>query len=148
MKKSTLILIIIIYIASIPIINLFGMNVKLYNEKVNVAAITCLNETDENCEVVVSNGKKILKVKFTEKADPVNLTGTMLQLTWRVAPDNATRKDVEFKIRGTKDNVEMYKDGEGNETGLILFSGKAMVNIDIMSTDGTKVYTTVLVWAY
>ncbi len=148
MKKSTLILIIIIYIASIPIINLFGMNVKLYNEKYNVSHIECLNETDENCTVTESNGKKILKVKFTEKADPVNLTGTMLQLTWRVAPDNATVKDVEFNIRGNKDHIEMYKDAEGNETGLILFSGKAMVDIDIMSTDGTKVYTTVLVWAY
>lgn len=148
MKKSTLILIIIIYIASIPIINLFGMNVKLYNEKVNVSHIECLNETDENCEVSESNGKKILKVKFTEKADPVNLTGTMLQLTWRVAPDNATKKDVTFNIKGNKSRIEMFKDAEGNETGLILFSGKAMVDIDIMSTDGTKVYTTVLVWAY
>lgn len=148
MKKSTLIIIIIIYIASIPIINLFGMNVKLYNAKVNVSAIECLNETDENCTVTENNGKKTLKVKFTEAADPVNLTGTMLQLNWRVAPDNATVKDVEFVIRGNKDHIEMYKDAEGNGTGLILFSGKAMVNIDIVSTDGTKVLTTVLVWAY
>lgn len=152
MKKSTLILILIIYIASIPIINLFGMNVKLYNEKVNVAGIECLNKTDEKCEVTENdNGKKILKVKFTEKADtsdPNELKGTMLQLEWRVAPDNATQKDVQFEYDKTNERVEFYKDKNGNETGLIFFYAKTMVDVKIKSTDGTKVYTEVLVWAY
>ena len=46
MKKSTLILILIVFIASIPIINFFGLNAKVYNEIVNVSAVECINVTD------------------------------------------------------------------------------------------------------
>ena len=42
MKKSVAILIGIIYIASIFIINLFGLKMSVYNEKHSVAKIECV----------------------------------------------------------------------------------------------------------
>ena len=51
MKKSTLVVIAIIYVASIVIISLFGMKAVVYNEVIPVTQIECLNQTDSNSEV-------------------------------------------------------------------------------------------------
>lgn len=148
MKKSTLIIILIIYVASIAIINFFGMSVKLYDEIINVTAVECINKTDKNTEVIESADKKILKVKFTEPANATDLTGTMLQLQWRVLPDNATVKDVQFVYNTQNTRVEFYEDEKGRKTGLMLFSGPTMLDVRIMSTDGLRKYADVLVWVY
>lgn len=148
MKKSTLIIILIIYVASIAIINFFGMSVKLYDEVINVTAVECINKTDKNTEVIESTDKKILKVKFTEPANATDLTGTMLQLQWRVLPDNATVKDVRFVYNTQNTRVEFYEDEKGRKTGLMLFSGPTMLDVRIMSTDGLRKYADVLVWVY
>lgn len=148
MKKSTLIIILIIYVASIAIINFFGMSVKLYDEVINVTAVECINKTDKNTEVIESADKKILKVKFTEPANATDLTGTMLQLQWRVLPDNATVKDVQFVYNTQNTRVEFYEDEKGRKTGLMLFSGPTMLDVRIMSTDGLRKYADVLVWVY
>ena len=64
MKKSTLILIMIIYVASIVVINFFGLNVKVYNEVINVTSVECINETDEKANVVINDkGIKEIRIK-------------------------------------------------------------------------------------
>ncbi len=148
MKKSTLIIILIIYVASIAIINFFGMSVKLYDEVINVTAVECINKTDKNTEVIDNGERKILKVQFTEPANATDLTGTMLQLQWRVLPDNATVKDVQFVYNTQNTRVEFYEDEKGRKTGLMLFSGPTMLDVRIMSTDGLRKYADVLVWVY
>ena len=148
MKKSTLIIILIIYVASIAIINFFGMSVKLYDEVINVTAVECINKTDKNTEVIDNGERKILKVKFTEPANATDLTGTMLQLQWRVLPDNATVKDVRFVYNTQNTRVEFYEDEKGRKTGLMLFSGPTMLDVRIMSTDGLRKYADILVWVY
>ena len=52
MRKSTIIFIAVIYIASIAVISLFGMKMSVYNEIIPVTSILCLNETDDNVEVI------------------------------------------------------------------------------------------------
>ena len=148
MKKTTMILIGIIYVASIVIISIFGLKSVVYNEVIPVTEITCLNETDEKTEVSVQNGQKIIKIKYTEPGDEETLTGTMVQLSWRTLPDNASNKDVKFVYNTSQDVATFIKDEQGKELGLILFTGKVMLNIKIMATDGSKVYTDVIVWAY
>ena len=61
MKKSTFILILIIFIASIPIINFFGLNAKVYDEVVNVSAIECINTSDEYSTVSTNKNKGLLR---------------------------------------------------------------------------------------
>lgn len=148
MKKSTLIIILIIYVASVALINFFGLKVKVYEEIINVTKIECINETDEHCEVKpLPSGKKQLNVNFTTPADPNNLNvGTKLIIKYRVTPDNATKKDVRFIMVPEQDNAQFFKDEFGHETGLILFTGKAMFDVNIVSTDGMKVSTQVLIW--
>ena len=72
----------------------------------------------------------------------------MVQLLWKVSPDNATYKDVQFVYNRELENVTFVKDGDGNELGLMIFTGKCYCKLQIMATDGSRVKTNVVVWAY
>ena len=149
MRKSTIIFIVVIYIASIAAISLFGMKMSVYNEFIPVTSILCLNETENGVEVI--NGEDnntILKTKFTEPYDKNTQTGTMIQLYWRVEPDNASVKNVKFVYDENNSRVEFYKTEDGEYTGLVLFYKKSMIDVTIMSTDGRRIYKEVSLWAY
>lgn len=150
MKKSTLILILIVFIASIPIINFFGLNAKVYNEIVNVSAVECINEDDEYSTVTNKNDKKIIKVTYSNSTEKVHYDGVnyvaKLQLKYRVYPDNATTKDVEFVYDTTNKDVVFYKDEKGRENGLIFFKDETILGVKIKATDGKERSTTLLIW--
>lgn len=148
MRKSTIIFIVVIYIASITVISLFGMKMSVYNEFIPVSSILCLNETEDGVEVLYNNNNTVLKTKFEQPYDKTTQTGTMIQLYWRVEPDNATIKDVKFIYDKNNSRVEFYKTEEGEYTGLVLFYKKTMIDVKIMSTDGRRVYKEVTLWAY
>lgn len=148
MKKATLIIIFAIYLGSIALISFLGMNAKVYEEVVPVTKIECLNETDSNVVVTEKDGKKIIKTIFTEPGNVDTLTGTMVQLIWKVSPDNATNKNVQFIYKKElSDMVTFVKDENGNELGLLIFNEPGRIEIKIESTDGTRVSTTVVVRA-
>lgn len=150
MKKSTLIVIGIIYIASIVIISVFGLKAVVWDVVTPVTAIECLNETDDKCTVTEEDGKKFIKIKFQEEGKLENgvPTGTMLQLYWRVLPDNATNKEVRFVYNTELTRANFIKNSDGTELGLILFSGKVKLDLSIVSTDGTRVVEDIIIWVY
>lgn len=148
MKKSTLILIAIVYIASIVLISIFGMKSVVYNEIIPVTEIKCLNETDRNSTVKYNGDTKIIEVAFGGYNEENPLAGTTLTIIWRVLPDNASNKGVKFVYdESFNDRVEFVKDDEGNELGMIIFKSKVVMPLRIMSIDGTKVFTEIVVWA-
>lgn len=147
MKKSTLIMIAIVYIASIVLISLFGMKAVVYNEVIPVTKIECLNETDSKTEVYYSGDMKVIKVKFTEAGNAETLKGTMVQLTYRVLPDNASNKNIKY-VYTENSRVEFVKGEDGREVGLVLIKGQVVLKVKIMAMDGSKVYTEVVIWAY
>lgn len=147
MKKSTLIMIAIVYIASIVLISLFGMKAVVYNEVIPVTKIECLNETDSKTEVYYSGDMKVIKVKFTEAGNAETLKGTMVQLTYRVLPDNASNKNIKY-VYTENNRVEFVKGEDGREVGLVLIKGQVVLKVKIMAMDGSKVYTEVVIWAY
>lgn len=149
MRKSVILLIGIIFIASVVVINFFGMKMAVYNEVVQVETVKCLNENDpeNNVEIDTFESKKLIKVKFGEPANKDSLTGTMLQLEYRVYPDNASNKEVKFVYAATTPNVEFYKNADGKETGLILFYGLTFFTLEIISIDGRGISETVYIWA-
>ena len=89
-----------------------------------------------------------IKIKFDEPGNVDTLTGTMVQLLWNVSPDNATYKNVQFIYNEDLKNVTFVKDSDGNELGLMIFTGKCYVNLQIVADDGSRVKTNVVVWAY
>ena len=152
MNKATVILIAVIYIASIVLISLFGMRAIIYQEVIPVTRIECTNTTDQNSQVTVQDdGTKIIQVRFTTAGDFSTgvLTGTYIQLSWHVYPDNATTKNVQFvPAENATERVTFFENASGEQTGLVLFSGRATVPVQIMSTDGTRIYASVILWAY
>lgn len=143
MSKSTVIMIIVVYVASIFAISFFGMRAIVFDERFPVTKVECINTTDDKVTVTESNGTKILNVPFTTPGvinAYGNAEGTYLQLYWRVYPDNATEKSVRFVYDTTLTRFEFVKDAEGNELGLILFNGPTLFSLRIMATDGTRVY--------
>lgn len=153
MKKSTVILIAIIYVASIVVISVLGLKGRIYNEIYPVTAIECLNQSDRNTEVIddyQGTGLKLIKVPFTEEGTIESGVpeGTMVQFVYRVLPDNATNKRVKFEYNETLTRIKFVKDEKGNDLGIALFSGTGIFYINIVATDGTQVYTTVVVQVY
>ena len=148
MKKATLIIIFAIYLGSIVLISFFGLKAKVYEEVVPVTNIECLNVSDDKTTVIESDDIKIIKIKFDEPGNVDTLTGTMVQLLWKVSPDNATNKNIQFIYNEELENVTFVKDSSGNDLGLLVFTGKCYLELQIMAVDGSRVRTDVVVWAY
>lgn len=147
MKKTNVIIIAVLCAASILLISLFGAAVDTEASHVPVTEILCLNESDNSCDVVEYDTYTLIKIKFTSAGDPVTLTGCMLQLSWRVLPDNASYTDVTF-VYSASDKVEFVCDDDGNALGLILFYDTTILDVKIQSTDGTKIYAYVTIVVY
>lgn len=145
MKKSTLMIIGIIYIASIVVISIFGMRAIIYKEVIPVASIECINETDEKVAVSMVDGKKVLKIKYTTPGT-LDGQGTCLYLVWDIKPVDASNKHVEF-IYDETDRVE-FVEKDGQPLGMVLIKGKVTLNLKIMSIDGGRVSTEIIIWAY
>lgn len=155
MKKSVMIIIGIIYVASIVVINFFGMKVFVYNKTIDVEQIVCLNKTDEEKGIVVStfesyNGETgtAITIKFDKPANKNLMTGTMLQLDLRVLPDNATKKELSFTSTASEEEVEFFTDESGKQTGLILFyEPTSIFEVFVKSTDNSNVTLRLKIWA-
>lgn len=156
MKKSVVICIAIIFLASIVAINFFGMKTSVYNLVVPVESVECINITDRDRGITVTNkgdnGDKYIRLKFEQacvKDENNNITtyGTMLTLIHKVYPENASEQKVKY-IYSKRNSFEFMQDGNGIENGMILFYSKASFDVQIMSIDGRQAYTTVSILVY
>ena len=145
MRKSTLIVIAIIYVASIVVVSVFGLKAIVFDEVVPVLSIECVNKTENNIQVEEVSGTKTIYMQYVGEGNVEEQTGTILQLECRVLPDNATNKEVRYVYsRDQYPQVEIYQIN-GRETGTIIFRGPALLSLRIYSTDGTNVYTEVTI---
>ena len=147
MKKTTLILIAIIYVASIVLVSMLGLEAVIHTEIHPVTHIEIVNKTEGNTFVSDDGNRKTIKVVFTEPGDINNIEGggTVLQLEHRVFPDNATNKEIRYSYSREQYPQVHFHQVEGRETGTIIFTAPAMFTLRIYSTDGTNVYTEVLI---
>lgn len=144
MKKTTLILIGIIYIASIIIVSIFGLKAVMYNIVIPVTKveINVLTQQD-NVYMYERYGTKIIQVEYIGEGNVDTLEGTVLQLEVRAYPDNATNKTVKFVFdRDNNPYVIMHTIDE-RETGAVVLTGIGSFEMRVYSTDGTNVYDTV-----
>jgi len=137
MKKSVLVLILLIYVASIVVIGFFGVQIGTFNVTLYVQDIELLNE-----EVVLdTNGiDKYIVIQFqpyeNEQDNP-----NYVQLMYKVYPEDATYRGVTF------DHADNSK-ATVNGIGTVIFTGRTTLTIYITSTDGTNVREKVKVVAY
>lgn len=120
MKKSVVILIALIYISSVALVSFFGLQHKTFNEIIYVEKIEILNENYK----LDQNGEKYITIRGENK----------LQIDWRVYPDNATNKEVDFVYDTT--NTKFTVD----ENGVVTCStGKGAITVQIVAKDGTGI---------
>lgn len=149
MKKINLIVIGIVFVASVILISIFGMKFVIINGTKPVTKIECTNTTDDHAVVKENETGKVIIVKFTTAGKVTSsgsASGTYLYISHRVYPDNATVKKVQYIYNRDLTRVSMIKDDKGDELGLMLFSGPCYFTLKIMSTDGTSVFDSVDIW--
>lgn len=122
MKKSVIILIGVIYIAAIALVSFFGLQAKIYNEKVYVERIEILNEYD-----IDDQGNKYIVFYPDENGE------RKFQINYRVYPDDASTKKVDFNYDTQNTNVTI------DENGVVTFKKKGSVIVNITATDGSGV---------
>lgn len=145
MKKAVMILIGIIYVASIILISLFGMKAIIHKENIPVTRIECTNITEGKVTVkTLENGKKQIWLKYDKTVGATNT----LELKWKVYPEEATNKTITFIYDRNNPNITFLKDSDGNETGYVSFSGKVNVDVSIKSTDGSNISTQIEIKLY
>lgn len=150
MKKSTIIIIAIVYLASIALISFFGMKVTVYSQVVNVESVECINTSDSSKNILVEyeNGIKTIKIPFTSAFDPATpQKGTKIQLLARAYPDNATNKTIDFE-KDPLDTRFEFSQNELGKTGLVMIYQPMYAKIKIWSTDGTLKYQEIAILAY
>ena len=131
MKKSVVILIAIIYIASIALVSFFGLQYKIFDEVVSVERIEILNEgLRENA----TWGKYVI-------ISPDSKGEWRYHINYRVYPDNASDARVEFSYDTQNQNVSV------DSTGLVTFKAPGMVKIQIIAIDGSNISTTLTIIA-
>ena len=101
MKKSTVILIALIYVASIAIVGFLGLKAKTYNDVIYVDSIEILNEY----QVDPKTGNKY--IIFRSEGG----THTSLQLQCKVTPDNATDKKIIYALDPDCTTATISEDG-------------------------------------
>ncbi|MBE6645515.1 MAG: hypothetical protein E7612_09120 [Ruminococcaceae bacterium] len=126
MKKSVVILIAVIYVASIAIVSFFGLQYKVFDEVISVERIEVLNEGLLENDAV---GKYVI-IKPNQNGEYI------YHIQYRVYPDNASVKTVDF---ATDPNLT-EKNYSVDDTGLVTIDkGGVAAVIIIGATDGSGI---------
>lgn len=121
MKKSVVILIGIIYVASIALVSFFGLKFKVFDQIIPVERIEILNEGLKENDMW---GKYAI-VNPDENGD------RRYQIKWRVYPDDASDNSVDFSydLQNTVATID--------EMGVVTFSKPGMIKITLIPKDGS-----------
>lgn len=132
MKKSVVILIGIIYIASIALVSFFGLQFKTFNEIVYTGSIEILNE---DIKTDPTTGEKYVVIRPDANGE------RRYQILYRVHPDNATNQAVSFVYDKQISSVSI------DENGVVTFMGKGVIEVQIISKDGSGASATLKIFA-
>ena len=131
MKKSVVIIIALIYVASVALVSFFGLQFKVFEEVVPVESVEILNEGLEYSD---SQGKYIVI-----KPDANGVYN--FKIEYRVYPDEATNQEVDFA----------YEEREGvtvdKELGTVTFERPNMIKVRVIAKDGSNAEDTILIVA-
>ncbi len=156
MNKATVLIIGVVYLASIVLISLLGLNSVIAQPNIPVTRIECTGATgsDVSESTYTTNGNtyQLFSLRFTEVGgydDNGQPTGTYVQLSYRVYPDNASNKVIRIVVSNASDSAyELIKLPSGEDLGLIFIKRRATLIVDLISTDGSNVSTRVYIDAY
>ena len=126
MKKSTIITILIVYLAAILAVGFFGVKMKVYDEKVYATDIECLSENYKPYEESKDGVNGEIKIdKYVH--------GMRIDLLCRCVPSNVTNSDLEYRYDVTLP-VEFTENPD--HTGYFIINGSCNFVVTIVAEDG------------
>lgn len=128
MKKAVIIIIVLIYIASVALVSFFGLQFKVFEEVIPVERIEITNEGQKYSE---TQGDYIV-IRPDADGD------RRVKIDYHVYPENASNTKVDFA----------YEEVEGvtvSEDGLVTFSGPGLIKVRVIATDGSNTEDTLLI---
>ena len=132
MKKAVIIIIVLIYVASIALVSFYGLQYKLFDEVVPVERIEITNEGQQYSEQM---GDYIVK-------SPDEDGDRRVQITYQAYPENASNTKVDFAY----DEKTAEKYGVTiDEYGVVSFEKKGTIKVTNISTDGSNVEDSLLI---
>lgn len=161
MKKTIVVIILAIFIASIAIVNFFGLNVRIFDGQIYVSSIQC-----DTITFVGDNNKKLLPAYYAGKegnipvfefnfipADPNNpytlenipTNPNVIMLDYHVLDDLADVKDVDFEYDGSAGVAVFYE--EHMTQSFVFLKPDQPITITIKAIDGSNVSTQVRIKA-
>lgn len=131
MKKSVIILIALIYVASVALVSFFGLQFKVFEEVIPVERVEITNEVDDYNETW---GDYVVITQPNEKGE------VRYQINYRVYPENATNTKVNFSYQATPEGCATI-----DEFGVVSFTGPGMIKVFVITTDGGDAQDTITI---
>ena len=131
MKKTVVIIIALIYVASVALVSFFGLQFKVFEEVVPVESVEITNAGQEYSE---THGDYII-VKPDENGE------RRIKIEYRVYPDEATNAKVDFAYE-ERDGVTVDE-----ELGVVTFERPNTIKVRVIATDGSNAEDTILIIA-
>lgn len=148
MKKTTIIAIFLVYLASILIVQFFGLQVmemqgNEYVSDIVVHSLTLTNRTEEqnkevktmqndNPDIDLSYAFKYIKGDYTTDEESIASNPNRVKVNYEVKPYNAANKEVRFVYENN--NVVFLE-----ETSELVFLKKSGVTITLRASDASQV---------
>lgn len=131
MKKSVVIIIALIYIASIALVSFFGLQYKVFDEVIPVERVEITNEGQKYSE---THGDYIV-IRPNEKGE------RRFKIDYHVYPENASNTTVDFAY-------EQVDYATVDEYGVVTFTSPGVLKVRIIATDGSNAEDTITIIAY
>lgn len=161
MKKTIVIVILVVYIASIAVVNFFGLKIKEfegveYVEEIRCDSITVLNETpitmepkkisapDENGNSVSEFYFDFISGTYTDDAASLAANPNRIRLNYDVLPHTADTSSIAFVCKDVvdKDGNLLVQFDSATQT-VVFLEPWVTIEITIKATDGRKALKTI-----
>ncbi|MCL2177551.1 MAG: hypothetical protein FWB72_06410 [Firmicutes bacterium] len=143
MRKQAYIIMGVVYFTSILFILFFGFNFSVVNP---VVVATDIRFTNQEITQTPDVPERHIWIRTAELNRGINSPQGVfvLQLNWRVMPDNVTNRDVNFFLFADPQLIDRV---ELDETwGRLIFTGLIpSLNIRVESVDGSMIYDNLLI---
>jgi len=157
MKKTIVIVLLVVYIASIAVVNFFGLEIKIFDGITYVQEIKCNSVTVQNENPVTLESKQMLGGKqlfifefipadennpYTTDDESIINNPNAVQINYEVFPHLANETGVKFEYdKETNDGAVVFH--ELSRTFVFLKPNRA-VTVTIRATDGSNVATQIV----
>ena len=157
MKKTIVIILLVVYIASIAVVNFFGLEVKIFDGVTYVTGIQCNSVTVQNETPVTVESSQTLGGKplfifdfvpadeenpYTAEAESIIDNPNAVQINYEVLPHLADETGVKFEYdKETNEGAVVFH--ELSRTFVFLKPNRA-ITVTIRATDGSNVSTQIV----